>query len=584
MLMSNIRLLFSKISKRRKWQMCLLSVMMIIGAIAEVAVVGAIIPFLAVLSSSTNSGCGIPYVPCHLSFFDASVLFVTIVFLATVLRVCLAYASNRFTYALGADIGNEIYSRVLFQPYKYHISRNTSEIISGINKVNILVQQVISPIIQGMVSVVMVLAIFIALLQIDAVAASAAMIVFGALYLGTSISTKSILRANSKTISERETLRIKAIQEGLGGIRDVIIDSAQMLYADRFGRLNSQQRRAQATNAYIRVMPRYIIEGLGMVLIIGLAWWVGLRASHEDIVPLLGAMALGAQRLLPQLQQIYAGWASVSGNQAIVHDVLNLLNLPMPDESLLEVSSKEGSFEISAPNEALISIKNLSFSYSIKENEVLKGVNLEIKSGENIGLVGSTGSGKSTLIDLIMGLLEPTSGLIRVQGVDLLSRNRKAWQKRIAHVPQSIYLADASLAENIAFGCDYSSIDMERVKESARKAQLTDFIKTLPSGYRTIVGERGVRLSGGQRQRIGLARAFYKQVDIMVLDEATSALDDTTEDSVMESVHRYGREMTVLMIAHRLSTLSRCDRIIHVDEGKIMKICSFEELMKGKES
>jgi ATP-binding cassette subfamily B protein len=553
---------------------------MLVGAIAEVATLGAVVPFLAILSGQSAGGCTIPLIPCQMTLVEASLIFAVIAFFATLLRVLLLYVSNRFTFALGGDIGNEIYRRVLFQPYSYHVARNTSEIIGGINKVNILVQQVINPVVQGMVSIVMIVAISFALLQVDPLAAGVAMVTFGALYVGASIFSRRTLRANGMIISQRETLRIQAIQEGLGGIRDVIIDNTQFLYSSRFSRLNSQQRQAQATNAFIRTMPRFVIEGVGMLLMIGLAWWISRRGDLVEAVPVLGALALGAQKLLPQLQQVYAAWASVSGNRAVLNDVLVLLENKISDDRHVRHDEEEVAFKVSSGN-ALISMNRLSFAYSPQGPDVLKAIDLSIHRGETIGFVGKTGSGKSTLIDLIMGLLEPSSGSIEIEGEILSPRTRRRWQARIAHVPQTIFLSDASIAENIAFGCDPASIDMPRVEESACKAALNSFIDSLSDGYKTRVGERGVRLSGGQKQRIGLARALYKKVDVLILDEATSALDDTTERSIMESIAGLDAQVTVLMIAHRISTLSKCDRIVEIKAGVIERVCDFQELMQG---
>lgn len=571
--------MFEKISSRRKKQMAFVCFLMLVGAVAEVATLGAVIPFLATLSGPSSRACEFPLIPCNLPLAEASFLFACIAAVATLIRVMLLYVSNRFTFALGADIGNEIYKRVLYQPYQYHVARNTSEIIGGVNKVNLLVQQVINPLVQGAVSLVMVIGIFIALLSVDASAASLAMVVFGLLYVSASVFSRKTLRSNSQVISVRENKRIQAIQEGLGGIRDVIIDNAQAVYAGRFSRLNAQQRKAQATNAFIKSAPRYVIEGVGMLFMIALALWINRRGNLADIIPVLGAMALGAQKLLPQLQQIYAAWASVSGNEAVLKDVLVLLDNKVSAEHITFQSYESGEVDNVSP---LIEIKNLSFSYVPHRVDVLSAIDLQINPGERIGLIGTTGSGKSTLIDLVMGLLEPTAGSIVIEGRELTVFNRVQWRSRVSHVPQSIYLSDATLAENIAFACEASEIDAERVASAARKAQLADFVEGLPDRYQTQVGERGVQLSGGQRQRIGLARALYKNADVLVLDEATSALDDKTEEAIMQSIERLGRDITIIMIAHRVSTLAKCDRIIEIEGGRIKRSCTYEELERRK--
>lgn len=580
MLIENLEHLFRKMPKRRKWQMAMVSSLMLVGAVAEVATLGAVIPFLAILSGSDATSCKVPFLPCHISLAEASFIFASVAIVATLIKVVLLYVSNRFTYALGADIGNEIYMRVLFQPYQYHVAHNTSVTIGGVNKVNLLVQQVINPLVQSIVSLVMGMGIFIALLYVDATAAVAATIVFGLLYLAASILSHKMLRTNSQIIAERENKRIQAIQEGLGGIRDIIIDNAQTQYARRFGQLNAQQRKAGATNAFIRIVPRHVIEGLGMLSMVAVAWWISQLNSLADAIPVLGAMALGAQKLLPQLQQVYAASASIRGSEAVLRDVLVLLDNKIPREHSNNIGVTKSTGKSTDQNIPIIAIRGLSFSYIPHREEVLSAVDLCINQGERIGFIGTTGSGKSTLLDLIMGLLEPTSGFIEVEGEKLSSQNMRSWRSRIAHVPQAIYLSDATLAENIAFGREYSKIDFECIEMAAKKAQLADFIDGLPSRYHTKVGERGVQLSGGQRQRIGLARAFYKQADLLILDEATSALDDKTEDAIMQSIGNLDRDLTILMIAHRISTLSKCDRIVELDSGQIKRICKYQELRR----
>ena len=288
------------------------------------------------------------------------------------------------------------------------------------------------------------------------------------------------------------------------------------------------------------------------------------RGSCPAVIPLLGVLALGAQRLLPALQQIYRSWASLKGFNAAIHAVLAMLNQPLP--SVVNVSEplslREG-----------IRLKSVYFRYEPEQPEVLKGLDLVIHRGERIGLVGSTGSGKSTTVDLLMGLLTPSSGMVLIDGENLHDsahpERLAAWRAAIAHVPQSIYLADSSIAENIAFGVPREKIDLDRVQHAASQAQVSDFIESCSEGYESFVGERGIRLSGGQRQRIGIARALYRDAQVLVFDEATSALDNNTEKALMDAVNELSNELTIVMIAHRLSTVQRCDRVIHLSKGVV---------------
>jgi ATP-binding cassette subfamily B protein len=300
-----------------------------------------------------------------------------------------------------------------------------------------------------------------------------------------------------------------------------------------------------------------------MAFIAALACMVTLmHGGLAAALPIIGALALGAQRLLPFLQQIYLSWSVAVGNRSVVQQVLEFLSLPVDQEIA-------GAAElVPLPLQHHIRATNISFTYPGRRAPAIDELSFEIRRGECVALVGRTGSGKSTLADLLMGLLEPIAGQIDIDGVALSKDNRRNWQRSIAHVPQSIFLADTSIARNIAFGQQAGQLDLERVIDASIKARLHEFVSTLPDGYETFVGERGTRLSGGQRQRLGIARAIYKQAPVLVLDEATSALDEETELAVMRALDRLGEEgRTIIMIAHRLSTAVRVDRVIRLDDA-----------------
>jgi ATP-binding cassette subfamily B protein len=288
---------------------------------------------------------------------------------------------------------------------------------------------------------------------------------------------------------------------------------------------------------------------------------------------MLGALALGAQRLLPAMQQSHGAWASIAGHHASLADAIDLLDQPVSIE-LLE-----------PPPEPLrlrdaIHFDSVYFRYASDGPWILEDLNLTIRRGARVGFVGTTGSGKSTALDLLMGLLTPTEGVVLVDGEPLRGDRIRAWQRTIAHVPQSIYLADATLAENIAFGLPREAIDLQRVKHAARQAQIADFIESRKEAYDALVGERGIRLSGGQRQRVGIARALYRQASVLVFDEATSALDTATEESVMDAIERLTTDLTILLIAHRLTTVRRCDTVVELEHGRIVAQGSYEQLLE----
>jgi ABC-type multidrug transport system fused ATPase/permease subunit len=544
------------------------------------ATLGAVLPFLALLADPSRVD-RYPMVRDLFSNLGATqdqmlvrsgLLFGGITIVAAALRMVVLWASYRYTFGLGADIGGQVYLRSLYRPYTWHVSRNSSEIIAGIAKVDTIVFNIIGQLVLGIVAVMMSIAIIATLLVIDAPTALIAVASFAVLYGATTAVSRRRLKRNSEVIARNQTRRLQAVQEGLGGIRDVLLDGTQGVYHERFTIFDYAMRRAQSANALFGEAPRIIVEAVGTVLLIAIAYGLGHhRGGLAGALPSLGALALGAQKLLPQMQAAYRTWSYIHGTRGQLQDVLELLDAPLPeDHPKPRVKPAPFPIDLSRP---LIALRDLRFRYADDAPNVLNGIDLEIARGARIGIVGATGSGKSTLIDLIMALLPPSEGRIEIEGQLLTPQNRSAWQARIAHVPQTIFLSDTTIAENIALGLAAEEIDLERVGRAAHQAQLATFIETLPQGYQTVVGERGVRLSGGQRQRIGLARALYKQTDVLVLDEATSALDDATESDVMDAIRELHDQMTVLIIAHRISTLRNCDWIIQFgSDGEVRKV------------
>jgi ATP-binding cassette subfamily B protein len=383
---------------------------------------------------------------------------------------------------------------------------------------------------------------------------------------------KKRLKNEGDRLNESSTQVIKALQEGLGGIRDVLLDGTQNLYCDIYKKADRSLRVSQANISIISSSPRFAIEALGIVLIAFLAYALASRAEGvAGAVPLLGALALGAQRLLPILQQSYSSWSGMKGGQASLDDAIALLEQPLPPQAD-EPTPKP------IPFVKHIMVNAVSFRYPTQDKNVLDNVSFIIPKGARVGIIGTTGSGKSTLLDVLMGLLIPTEGGLQIDSNFITASNYRSWQAHIAHVPQAIFLADTSIAANIAFGSSADQIDVERIRQSAEQAQIAETIESLPDGYETRVGERGVRLSGGQRQRIGIARALYKKADVIIFDEATSALDNETESSVMSAINGLSAEITLIMVAHRLTTLKNCTHIIELVNGKIIRITLSSEV------
>lgn len=581
---SSLKRLWRHISPRRRKQLALLLAIMVLASFAEVASIGAVLPFLGVLMAPEKvfvnpiaqpliSALGLTQ--ANQLLLPLTALFILAALFSGAMRLILLWAQTRLSFAIGADFSIQIYQRTLYQPYSVHVARNSSQVINGIStKTNTVVYNTLLPMLLITSSSLILLAILVALLAIDPIVALATFGGLGCLYGLIVFATKKRLVHDSQRVSDESNQVIKALQEGLGGIRDVLIDGTQSAYCNIYRNADLPLRKAQASIQIIGQTPRYLIESLGMVLIAILAYEL---TAHElgvvSAIPVLGALALGAQRLLPILQQLYGNWTNLRGGQASLQDVLGQLDQPLP-----EYANRPPPQPI--PFHRTICLNKLGFRYATAAPQVLQSIDLEILKGSRVGFMGTTGSGKSTLIDLIMGLLEPTEGQLAIDGVAITTQNHRAWQAHIAHVPQAIFLADTSIAENIAFGIPPDQIDLDRVKRAARQAQIAETIESWRQQYDTFVGERGIRLSGGQRQRIGIARALYKRADVIVLDEATSALDNDTERAVMRAINQMGQGITILIVAHRLSTLQNCDQIFELEQGRVKRVGTYAEIIK----
>jgi ATP-binding cassette, subfamily B, bacterial PglK len=587
-LSSLLKELWRHFELNRRTQYILLMLLMLISVFAEVLSLGAVVPFLGILVEPEQV-FNHSFLTEYMQYFnivsaDQLVLPVTIIFVilaivAGIIRLLLLWFSTRLAFVSGADISLKVYKRTLYQPYHVHISRNTSDVVSGIvNRVNGVVFWVILPILTLVSSAVLIVAIIATLVIIDPFVALTGVAGFGISYGLITFFTKKKLLDNGNCINTEQTNVIKVLQEGLGGVRDVQLDGTYEFYCDSFHKADKRLRQAYGDNNFIGGFPRPSMEALGMVLIAILAYILSQQEGGiVSSMPALGALAVGSQRLLPALQQAYAAWANLVGGYAALSDTIDFLNQKIPAE-----------LESAIPNPLSfnhdIVLDKVRFKYTNKQSLILDDLSLSIQKGSRVGIVGGTGSGKSTAVDIIMGLITPNKGNILVDGISINKSNIRAWQRNISHVPQFIFLSDNSIAENIAFGVTPEMIDMDHVKLAASKAKLNDLIDMLPEGYDTYVGERGIKLSGGQRQRIGIARALYKDATVLILDEATSSLDNMTEKYVMESVNELSQDLTVIIIAHRLSTVKNCDVIFEIDKGVVVAYGSYKHLVKTSPS
>lgn len=580
-----LKRLWKFISNHRRYQYGFLIFLMIAVSFAEVVSIGAVIPFLGVLAEPDFVFQHRLMQPIlQLANIQSSsdlILPLTLFFMFAILvtgfmRISLTWLLTRISFATGADLGANIYKKTLYQPYSSHVLSNSSEVINGIvRKTDFIIQGIILSITTLISAAFFLVIILTALILIYPEMAISVFLGFGIIYSIIIFFTRKRLLSNGSEVADKTSVVMKTLQESMGGIKDVIIDGTQETFYNNFRKADVTLRRAQANTTIIVSTPKYGIEALGMILISGIALFFSAKQEGLVVViPILGALALGAQRLLPILQQGYAAWSSIRGGQASLADILVFL------EKAPQLLEGRAVSDITFDKE--IVIKDLNFRYSTDSNFILENINISIPKGSTVGFIGPTGTGKTTLLDIMLGLLDPSSGEIKIDNITLDKNNIRAWQDNISHVPQSIFLSDSSITENIAFGIPLNEIDHDRIQEAAEKSCITSFINNLPDKFNTIVGERGVRLSGGQKQRIGIARALYKKTKLIVFDEATSSLDSETEAEVMGEITNLDHDITLLIIAHRVSTLKNCDFIVKLSSKGAEKL-KYDEVLNNPE-
>ena len=564
------------LSLRRRWQIALLTAVMICASLTEVMSIGILVPFLSALINPENL-FELPMVQPAIRLLDLktpdelvgpmAVVFAIAAVVAALMKILTFYLQIKISYGIGIDFGHEIFRKKLYQKYLTHTQTNSSELIATVyEKVSYVIVSFLMPILTTISSLFILVAMLILLLTLTPTVTLISLTFFILLYLIIFSVNKRKLSENSNQINIEKDKVIRILQESLGGIRDILLDGTQEQFSKAYRDAVTSLRNAEASVGIRGGAPRFIIEAVSMVLLTVVTFvFIKTNSDSASIIPILGAMALAAQRILPLLNQCYANTTYIYGARATVQQTVRLLNQP------LTVAAQSLSTPHLLFNDH-ICLNNVSFQYEVTAPVVLNQISLTVKKGARLGLIGTTGSGKSTLLDILMGLLSPTHGTFEVDKQVITDTNVSAWQRRVAHVPQSVFLADTSILENIALGVPIKQIDITCARAAAEMAQLTETINALPQGYETTVGERGARLSGGQRQRIGIARALYKGVDVLILDEATSALDLETERAVMDGVNRLPADLTVIIVAHRLSTLSGCSEIMEIKEGKLQRV------------
>lgn len=570
--------LINGLSKRRKVQLSMILVLSVVSAVFEIVSVSALIPFMEILGTSGvsvrssmfgNSLDGLKKISGQDFALYLTIIFIFLSLASGILRYCLLWAQTRVTHAIGADISINIYRRSLYQPYVKHIESNSSDIISSIStKVDRLVRESLISVLLVISSLLMSFALIAFLFYIEPVVAISTFGTFGAIYLIIILLSRKYLVRDSAIINQYQNRVFKTLQEGLGGIKDVIINRTQEAFVSEYKQADFPLRRAHANIAIIGGAPRFALEALGFVTFAVVAFMLrSNETSAGSATSLMALFAISALRVIPLLQQAYTGVSNIIGSRSILFDILHFIQLPIgnPDD---DKNIKPIAFN------SKIQIDQVNFRFKEGGRWILKDLTINIPHGSRVGIVGSTGSGKSTLLNLLMGLLHPTSGKLIVDGENIDYSSSISWRKKIAYVPQDIFLSDATIAENIALGTPLANIDLELVYESAKMASIYDDIIKWPEGFNTRVGERGVNLSGGQKQRIGISRALYKKPEVLIFDEATSALDMKTENEVMNSIDSLDKHLTIIMVAHRLETLRNCNLIIELDKGACKSVKS----------
>lgn len=622
---SKILVLLS-LKERRRGAMVLS--MVIIMALLEAVGVASVIPFLSVLGnpdtvhtsqilSKLYNGIGFDSINSFLMVLGAAA-FLVIIFSAF-FRILTYYILNRFVQMRRHSISERLLETYLRQPYTFFLDRHSGDMAKNIlSEVDQVISNVFQPCIQIIAYSVVILSIVGMLMYINPFLTTWVILIIGGIYLGIFISVRSFLTSLGRDRVKANQERFTAACEALGGIKDIKLLGRETTYLSKFHRPSMRLARYQATNETISKIPKFAVEavafgGIIALVLVLLASQGGLSGNALGaILPMLGLFAFASYKILPATQNIFHGFARLRFGMGALEVVSNDINL----RSNLAVIYKKVPQPL-VPRK-LITLNNLTYTYPNASTSALKNINLEIKVGTSVGLVGSTGAGKTTLVDVILGLLKPQEGEIYVDSYPVFgniysiyknekysyhNKNAKkikgstskkniininpdiifrSWQQTLGYVPQNIFLTDTTVAENIALGVPMKDIDMDQVKKCAKMAHIHEFIiNDLDWGYDTLVGERGIRLSGGQRQRIGIARALYNDPKVMVFDEATSALDTGTEKAVMQAIEHMHGERTIIIIAHRLSTVKKCDNICLLKNGKLIAQGTYEEMIEN---
>jgi len=589
-MIKKLRDLYALLDPEQRGTLLRLQVFVILMAIAEVTSVLAIGPFMALVGDiqqlQGDGAMGRAYRVMGFAnpndfLFSAGAVALLVLTLSALISSFTLWRLSIYGARVGADLGNRLYRHYLTQPWLFHATSNSSQLTNKIaQECQRVSSGIIQPIMQMNARIVTGMLMTVTLFIFNPWVASTGLLLFGSAYWLLFNTVRRQLQLNGKSISVQNSQRLKLMNEGFGGIKDTLLLGRQANFTRSFNEASNEMARAMGNNQVLSQVPRFATELLAFGAIIGLVLY--LLKAHQgdlgDILPLLSIHALAGFKMLPALQQVYASLTQVRGNAAALD---NLRDDLMASSITAPLPKHTGALWI--PREH-ITLQQIDFSYPDTQQAALHSLDMRIPANSVVGLVGASGSGKSTTIDLLLGLIHPQRGQLLVDGQPVCADNCRHWQNSLGYVPQSIFLADASISENIAFGVPSDEIDSAQVKRAANMAHLDGLLASLPQGLGTRVGERGVQLSGGQRQRIGIARALYQDAQVLVLDEATSALDGITEKLVMDAIHDFAWQKTIIMIAHRLATVRECDIIFLLEAGRVVDQGSYNELVERNSS
>ncbi len=569
------------LSKKRKIHIYLLTILISISSVLEILTLASVIPFIYTLigASKSNYINNFALIPSSLNIQNdpklISLIFCFFIITSSIIRIFNLWANGQISGRIGSDLSYRIYKNIIYDDYEKQIQIKSSNIISTVtNDVSRVVYGVLNPFFNLVSALAISSTIVLSILFINKSLVIIPGLIISVIYILIALYNRKKLLSLSKSSSLHTTNLVKSVQDSLGSIRNIVLDNRYTFFKKKFRENDIGLRLDFVNGAFISAYPRFIVEAIGIVSISFAATLLLFKDIESSIlVAQIGSLALGFQRLLPNLQRIYEGWSDITNNSYSLQKVLKLSSYKYRKEILYKNSYK---YNLNFNQIFSIKFENVSYKFKNSKLPILDNISLTLKSDETIGIIGKTGAGKSTFLDLLMGLLEPSNGRILINGCDLWTKNatnfRKEWYEYVSHVPQSIYLADTSIKKNIAFGIDDKNIDHKKLLYAAKNALISDFIEGLPNSYENHTGERASNISGGQAQRIGIARALYKSPKLLVLDEATSALDNETEKKVINSLTKLKSKPMIIMVAHRLSSLFLCNRFLKLSKGKILEL------------